>query len=749
MKRIISLVLSISLLLTMVISAGFTTSAATTFSDIDVDLSKVYRIGTDEGKGIVLTTEALADGSLNVNFKNYVCQLVNADGTIPTSTLWANGGILALKNSNDEYIILQANTKYSINIIYDVTSVATEDATYQPQVALVRNNHASNTEADNGTVIYTAKKHGAVGSYSISYQTTPSGNQPLRIAFGGHGAVNIKAITIRAVSQSFGEAVNLDLTNVEPIGVSNPSYSNLVSATATTPLTVDVNATYAYNATLFDGTNTWLNTWTTMYLKTLIPLKYDAENYVKADDTKTYQITVNYKVTATSATEIKDYPEIGIVYNNGVNLAQDNGSKVIAAARIAPADAGVAKTLTAKIDKTGINRYPLRLALTGKGSFEISSVTIKEYSNPATVTLVTDGITTVDYYDFGAELPTPAKEGYTFAGWFDANGVKHTSATTATFTAAFVKTSAVDLTKTAKIDGTKATMNVTVPEDASAPLIVGIQGFNGLLMDKETEELKTNVIWTGGASVALKYSDDSYVSLSADTKYLINVEYDVTNIGTYDRVYHPQIGIIYNSATTTQDNGQYVLAAKKESAEIENASISAVVAGIDAKALRLAFDGQGAFNVKSVTITELSADTVGLNVIKYTDSVYSTDEVVLAVNGDAVEDLPRTLLHNFGGWYNGEEKASVISGEATLTAKWFGRGDVTLNDTTDVIDLIRIKKALADASSDILYDVDRDDTFAVSDIVTLRKILLGIDTATIGGSDIAAFSVTAGDDASF
>ena len=38
-----------------------------------------------------------------------------------------------------------------------------------------------------------------------------------------------------------------------------------------------------------------------------------------------------------------DYPEIGIVYNNGSSTTVDNGSKVIAAQRINPTDVGVKK----------------------------------------------------------------------------------------------------------------------------------------------------------------------------------------------------------------------------------------------------------------------------------------------------------------------------------------------------------------------------------------------------------------------
>lgn len=749
MKKIISLVLVAALFVTMIFSATVSVSAAITMGDVDVDITKLERIGTYDDKQITLSITDSGNDGVDISFSNYKVQLFKSDGALYTDVLWMKGGIVAVKDSNGNGIILQGGKKYSINIVYDVTSVGTQDSTYHPQIGLARNNHSSNITTDNGTFLYTAKKHGSVGSYSLSYQAAPSGNQPLRLAFGGHGAITIKSITIKQVSQSFEQAKNLDLTSVEPIYVSNASYSNFTPATDSTPMSLDVNATYAYNATLFDGTNTWINSWTVMYLKTLLPLKFDADNYVVLNREKTYKVTIKYKVTATSATEIKDYPEIGIVRNNGINLTADNGSKVIAAQRVAPAEVGVEKTLTATIDGSSLNGYPLRIAFTGKGSFEVTSATIAEYENPAAVTFVKDGISTTDYMLYGSTLPTPVKSGYAFMGWFDANGVKHTTVTVpATLTAAWVKNSDVDLTKSAKIEGTKATMALTVPTDADTPLNVTIQGFQKLLMD-ENGVVRTNELWTGGAAVALKYADDNYVEFVNSSKYIVNVNYDVTNIGTYDKVYHPQIAIIQNKSTYIQDNGQTILAAKKHSVEVSDASISCVVDDKNYKAIRLAFDGQGSFSVKSVTITEIPADTVGLNTVKYTDSTHSTDVTVLTEKGTAIADLPRTLLHNFGGWYNGEEKVTTVSGDVTLTAKWFDKYDVTMNGVTDLKDIVRIKKALADLKTDIVYDIDRDDAVSATDATSLRKNLLGIKDVVLDEEMIATYTVVSGDQKSF
>jgi len=754
MKKIISLVLAVCLIVTTLCSVTMTASAATTVRDITVDLTKSERVGSDE-TNLTMSATYGDDGSMNVTFSNYAKLFMNGTAVNKTEKLWLGGSMYALKDSSDNFIILQKNVPYSINVIYDVTSVGTTNATYVPQVGLGYNNHATNTTQDNGTFMLGANKHTATGSYSLSVQTTPKANQPLRLHFGGHGAVTVKAITIKAVSQSVtasdtSKTVNLTLS--DDISVSGAQYFDFSPATATEPLKITVAGTKENQ--FMDGNNSWANNWhtTAHWVKTgLVSLNYDESSHPVLDDSKAYQVVVKYKVTETSATTVGLYPEIAIVRNNNKSTTGDNGTFTLGATRIDPSKAGQELTFTTGIfNKTGMNGYPLRLAFAGVGSFEVYSVVIKEIPHYAKVTFVNDGISTADYAVYGSELPTPVKAGYTFMGWFDADGVKHTTVTGAkTITAAWLKNTNVDLTKAAKIEGTKATMTLDIPTDAASALGVTIMGFNGILMDKESGEVHTGKVYTAGAAVALKYSDDSYVGLKNTSKYLVNVNYDVTSIDTLNKVYHPQIALLYNSATTTEDNGQYILSAKKHSKTVDNASISCVINGVDAKALRLAFDGQGTFSIKSVTVTEIPADNTSLKLVTYTDDVYSTSKVVVAENGTAIADLARTDSHNFDGWYSGEEKVTAVSGDTAITAKWFSKFDLTKDNATNLLDLIRIKKALADNSSDIFYDIDRDDKVDATDATSLKKNILGIKDVILDEEEAAGFTVVSGDQKSF
>ncbi len=753
MKKIISLILTVCMLFTMVYAASVTATAETvvnsavnaTFDEITVDLSKLYRIGTDK-ENLSLTTENLADGSVKVNFSNYTQQIFNSDGTIPTDYIWLGGAIFALKDDKDNFIILQGGKEYAINVIYDVISVGTSNAFYHPQIALARNNHSGNPDQDNGTVIYTAKKHSSTGTYSLSYNAAPGGNQPLRLAFAGHGTINIKSITIKQVTKEFGTPGNIDLTNVEPISVSSPSYLNFKPATAGTSLSLDVNANFQYNGSLMDENNI-TNTWTKMYLKAMIPLKYDANNYVIADSKKTYSISVKYKVTATTAEDAKDYPKIGIVYNDSANKTQDNGSWVIAAQRTAPSEVGIEKTFNATINGAKFDGRPLRLAFTGKGSFEVLSVTIAECNHAFAITFNNDGMTTADYILAGEALPIPAKEGATFKGWFDADGVKYTAATKPlTLNALWVNINTVDLTKSVKITGDHGSITVNAPKENGRPLNVKTQGFNNILLDKNSETILTSNVWTGGAAVSLKFADDTFANAKNSSKYIINVNYDVTYINNEN--YCPQIAIIYNNnahaGNALQDNGTVIMDVKKHGVAADNATISCVISGVDANAIRLAFDGHGEFNINSVTISEITANTDALVMVNLTDSVYSRDEIIVAEKGAAIADLQRTLLHNFGGWYADDVKVTTANKDVTLTAKWFEKSDVNMDGIVNTDDLNAIKEAIATSKTDAVYDVDRNSIIEEADVNLIRKNILGIQSVTIAGNNIRAYKLEKG-----
>ena len=195
------------------------------------------------------------------------------------------------------------------------------------------------------------------------------------------------------------------------------------------------------------------------------------------------------------------------------------------------------------------------------------------------------------------------------------------------------------------------------------------QGFNSILLDKNSETILTSNVWTGGAAVSLKFADDTFAKLKRASKYVVNVNYDVTYVNATNKVYYPQIAIVYNNnahaGNASQDNGTVIMDVKKHGVAADNATISCVISGVDANAIRLAFDGVGEFNINSVTITEITANTDALVMVNLTDSVYSRDEIIVAEKGAAIADLQRTLLHNFGGWYADDVKVTTANEDVT------------------------------------------------------------------------------------
>lgn len=753
MKKIVSLCVAVCLCVTMLFSAVTSVSAEIVITDKTADLSKSVRVGDDtSGITMALTSPGTASGSMLVDISNY-SKLFMTGENLKTGALWLKGAILALKDSNNTFLALAKGKKYSINVLYDVTRVDTEDSNYYPQIGLGYNNNTtlSNAASDNGTIMLAAKKHGAVGTYSFSVVVDGTKVQPLRLVFGGDGAFEVKSVNIREVTQTADKSKNIDLSLSSPINVTGPTYSNFIAATDTEPMKLDVNCSTKNQ--FFDGANNWVNSWTKLWVKSLVTLKYDANSFATIDANRAYTVTVKYKVTSISEAAQSDlglYPEIAVVYNNGNNMEGDNGTYVIAGARVAPANENKELTLTADFYGNKKGGFPIRLAFAGQGSFEISSVTVAESEALYSVTLQNDGVSKTEYYSENADLEVPVKEGYSFKGWFTADGIRVEKATgNMTVTAAWIKEGNIDLSKSEKINGDKANMTITAPTSESGNLKVDISGYNKLIFNGDTVKAP---IWAGGALVSLNYADGSFAGLKSASKYVINVDYDVTNVRTGNALYYPQIAVVYNNNTsdsnTLKDNGSYALAVKKHS-KIGSYSLSCVVSGKDSNALRLLFDGEGVFSVKSVSVSEFSSDVTGISAVKYAGGIYNSENAVFAVNGSVLPTLPQNPAANFGGWYNGDTKVVTVSGDAELTAKWYDKTDLNMDNKTDVIDLIKIKKALASSSDDLFFDVLRNGKVGAGDITAVKKYLLGNEVIAVNGEDLSSYKVRQGNMQSF
>lgn len=303
----------------------------------------------------------------------------------------------------------------------------------------------------------------------------------------------------------------------------------------------------------------------------------------------------------------------------------------------------------------------------------------------------------------------------------------------------------VDLTKTVKIAGSKGNITLNAPQENGSSLNVKTQGNNHILLNKDNDTVMTSNVWTGGMAVALKLTDDTFVNLKKTSKYVVNVNYDVTGVDTTDKTLYPQIAIIYNNNTyagnAMQDNGTVIMKVNKHSKLVESATMSCVISGVEANALRLAFDGHGKFSVNSVTIDEITENAKDVVLVTVNDTVYNRNDIIVAEKGAAIPNLQNTLIHNFGGWYSSDEKITTVNKDVSVTSKWFGKADVNMDDAVNTDDLNCIKDAIKSGKTDSVYDVDRNSVIDNKDVNFIRKSILGIQAVTIADHNVRAYEL--------
>lgn len=299
----------------------------------------------------------------------------------------------------------------------------------------------------------------------------------------------------------------------------------------------------------------------------------------------------------------------------------------------------------------------------------------------------------------------------------------------------------IDLSKSEKINGSKATMSVT-PATENENLKIAINTYTYKLVENDgTVNYHPSQHWYGGGMVTLKYKSGAFVKFASNKKYAINVKYDVTRLGTQDPTYAPQIGLLYNkNASETGDNDEWLLSANKN-LKCGSYELSAIVTeNLNTYPLRLVFAGVGNFEVKEITIKSIDSSEPR-SAVKYIDNKNDTDYAEFVKNGTAVADLDRLVGFNFGGWYNGDTKAETVTSDTTLTAKWYSRLDLNKDDMSNIIDLICLKKALASAESDLFFDVNRDNKVDAIDVTTIVNNMLGKIVTTINDNSVEDYSI--------
>ena len=455
-----------------------------------------------------------------------------------------------------------------------------------------------------------------------------------------------------------------------------------------------------------------------------------------------YVVNVKYNVTEASYNAAY-YPQIAVI-SNATNLSENAVSTVYGANK--HTTTGESYTLTAVVSGAAAGQK-LRLAFGGVGVIEVESIEIIEYfandNKYSTVTYVDGTNKETVVVENNTATKTLSKDDAIFKGWFES----------ADFSGEAVTTITGDTTLYAKWVA-PASYDILRTESATPDNLVGAS-------DDVSIAMSDNQITTGSYNgyklsvnnwkkyrpafffLTEKNGTKSSFTTKAGAKYIVDMEYDVlATSGEYPL----EVGLFGNIGSNGQtesakwlDNGEFKT--YNYSTDAQEDRYTVVFTAESAHNLGLIFYGQGKITLKNITVKEVLADAIAdYPTVTYVDG----DEKVanFVNNGDAVPTLPRTSTHNFGGWYNGEEKVETITSDVVLTAKWFEKFDVNMDDATNLKDIVSIKKALISTEPSIVYDIDRDDNVAATDATVLRKKLLGV--AMVGDLAISDFAVVSG-----
>ena len=367
------------------------------------------------------------------------------------------------------------------------------------------------------------------------------------------------------------------------------------------------------------------------------------------------------------------------------------------------------------------------------------------------------------------EVPTPTREGYTFLGWFNADGDEFSAADltdgTVTVTAAWEKNgpTADDLAWTEKLD-------------VFAAFIIGESGTIGRNVPYE-EYLDTD-------TAAYEYEADEMILIIASTTNYYGETWYMTEYGDWiistdgeiyyelipfmlsdDTNYPDKIKLAYSSYKltgtilslggniSTVNGGIYDLNGKRVygktvTVNAETFSISTIDNAIAFRSL-----GVGEYYYR-ITVTN---DYGTYNVIDYYFKVVSTlpkyvtvtfnanggecdvTDMQVAFKGE-IGELPTPEMdgYNFVGWYNelGEEitELTIVDGDMTFYALWeeipIVKGDTDGDGIVDATDLLLLQQHIlgavdlyeGDAERDI--DLNEDGIVDSVDLVIMQMMLL-------------------------
>ena len=755
MKKVLSLVLATAILLSTVITSvvvsanSVDTNIKTTVIDLTQDVANLFATtGSTTG-----TTATVEDGKLKVHVSAYERQLA-AQTSYSTQT-WFPNYLLAVDGDFQNMKLTNGN-KAIVEVKYKVTG--TPNATHGTQIGI------GNFNGGKGSNIYvrTSKKHTAEDQgkeFTLSSVFTVDNKYATKIAFSGGGDIEISSIVVHelpaAEIDNYAVVKYVDGTDVttefvkkdSPLKTpekdkyyflgwySNESFSGEEVTSVLADATLYAKRSYKdpnIKTTAIDLTQDLANVFITTGSTTATTAKvedgklkvhvsayerqlsgitsYSSQtwfpNYLLLEDGNFKLLTngnkaiveVKYKVTGTpNATH---GTQIGIGNFNGgkgTNIHLRTSKKHTAE------DQGKEFTLTSVF--TVDNKYATKIAFSGGGDIEISSIVVHELpaaevGNYAVVKYIDGEDETTEFVKKDTSLKTPRNES-TFYGWyanseFVGGEVTSVSADTTlyarrTYKDPNVKTTEIDLTQdVANVFATTGSTTGTTATVEDGKLKVHVSAYERQLSGITSSTSQT---WFPNY---LLYLNGASFKVAQGNKAIVEVKYKVT--GTPNATHGTQIGI--GNWYGGKGSNIFLKTSKRHDAADKGKefTLTSVFTADDKGAIKVAFSGGGDLEISSIVVHELPAAEIdNYAVVAYMDG---NDKSTEFVKKNSPLKTPIKENYSFDGWYSNEaltgEKVNSISADATVYAKWLAEGEVVVVNLHNGNDVVTKKYSIGD-----------------------------------------------------
>jgi len=427
-------------------------------------------------------------------------------------------------------------------------------------------------------------------------------------------------------------------------------------------------------------------------------------NYLLATNDVTLHLTngsraiveVKYKITGTP--NVNHGTQIGIgnwAYGKGSNIYVRNSKKHVAG------DEGKEFTLAASY--TVDNNTAIKIAFSGGGKIEISSIVVHElpaeYINDYAIVKYVDGESESTEFVKKNSAPKKPIDEENFYGWYVSNTFAGEAVNTVTADVTLyakrsnsdvivdniIKTTVINLSQdTGNIFATTGSTTATTATVEGGKLKVNVSAYERQLAGETSYSKQT---WYPNYLLA---ANGSTLHLKNGSRAIVEVKYKIT--GTPNVNHGTQIGI--GNWVGGKGSNIYVRNSKKHVAgdEGKEFTLAANYTVDNNTAIKIAFSGGGKIEISSIVVHELPAEYINdYAIVKYVDGESESTEFVKK-NSELKKPLDE---EKFEGWY----LSSTFAGEAVTTVT----ADATLyakrSNSAPIIDK-RIKTTVIDLSQD-------------------------------------------------